>query len=261
MMAIPVVIVQDINTFQGDSAIVEFRLIDETGTPAPIGGVADILWSAQRTLDTDPVTSKSKTGGDIAFTTDGTDGSFRLTLLGADTTPLSGNYMHQVRLDLGEGALSTAVTGTLRVGRLPSWTYSGDPRTSLKDQTRFLLGDTEAEEPELMDEEILYALSISGTAVGAAAICARALAAKYARLTSVSADGVSQALNQKTQQFRQLAQDLDRKAAIYTAKPFLYGVSKTDIDITASNPDRVPDIFRIGIMDNPPSYPESRQPR
>jgi hypothetical protein len=41
-----------------------------------------------------------------------------------------------------------------------AWTYSGDPKTSIKDQVRFLCGDTKQEEPFLQDEEIEYLLTL-----------------------------------------------------------------------------------------------------
>ena len=40
-----------------------------------------------------------------------------------------------------------------------TWTYSGDPQSSPKDQVRFLCGDTKASEPFLQDEEILFLLN------------------------------------------------------------------------------------------------------
>lgn len=39
------------------------------------------------------------------------------------------------------------------------WTYSGDPRSSEKDKYRFLIGDTNANEPILQDAEIEYIIS------------------------------------------------------------------------------------------------------
>lgn len=40
-----------------------------------------------------------------------------------------------------------------------SWTYSGDPSTSDLDRYRFLVGDTDAGEPLLQDEEIAFILA------------------------------------------------------------------------------------------------------
>lgn len=43
-----------------------------------------------------------------------------------------------------------------------SWTYSGDPQSSKLDECRFLIGDTNKEEPIMQDEEIMYILSNFG---------------------------------------------------------------------------------------------------
>lgn len=40
-----------------------------------------------------------------------------------------------------------------------AWTYSGDPSKSELDQYRFLISDTDANEPVLQDEEVSYILS------------------------------------------------------------------------------------------------------
>ncbi len=125
--------------------------------------------------------------------------------------------------------------------------------TSTKDQIRFLLGDVDTADFQMQDEELVYAYAVSGSTRGAAAMCAEALAAKYARLTSVSADGVSMGFNQLSAQFLKLAVELRQKEAIYRAMPTLGGVSISDMDTVLSNTDRVPDIFRIGIHDDPPS--------
>jgi hypothetical protein len=125
--------------------------------------------------------------------------------------------------------------------------------TSAKDQIRFALGDTDIEDFQLQDEEILFAYGLRGNVWGATAMCAEALAAKYSRLTSISADGVSQALNQKAVQFRAIAAEYQRKEVVYRAVPTLGGVSISDMWQVLANLDRVPDIFRIGINDDPPT--------
>jgi len=43
-----------------------------------------------------------------------------------------------------------------------SFSYSGDPSKSPLDNARFLLGDTNKEEPIMQDEEILYIIDTSG---------------------------------------------------------------------------------------------------
>lgn len=40
-----------------------------------------------------------------------------------------------------------------------TWTYSGDPSSNKKDEYRFIVGDTDPEEPILQDGEIEYVLN------------------------------------------------------------------------------------------------------
>lgn len=120
-------------------------------------------------------------------------------------------------------------------------------------QVRFYLGDNDSSFWELQDEEILWSIQLRGNVWGATSMCALALASKYARLNSISADGVSQALQQKTAQFRTIAADYEKKETIYCAQGFLYGMSKSDMRSTLSDADRVPDIFRIALNDDPPN--------
>lgn len=120
-------------------------------------------------------------------------------------------------------------------------------------QVRFNIGDRDVTAAQLTDEEIAWALYSRGSVMGACAMCCLALAAEYSRLTSISADGVSQGLNQKSAQYAAMAAAFQKKEAIYRASPTLGGVSKADMLAVLSNTDRVPDIFRIGITDDPPS--------
>ncbi len=120
-------------------------------------------------------------------------------------------------------------------------------------QVRFYIGDTDVAHAQLQDEEIAWAVSERGNVWGGTALCALALAAKYSRLTSISADGVSQALNQKATAFELIAAMYAKKEAIYRAVPYIGGVSIADMRSTLANSDRVPDIFRLGLNDFPPS--------
>ena len=43
-----------------------------------------------------------------------------------------------------------------------SWTYSGDPSSSLLDECRFIIGDTNEAAPIMQDEEIQYIISQTG---------------------------------------------------------------------------------------------------
>ena len=93
-----------------------------------------------------------------------------------------------------------------------TFTYTNDPQNSPVDEVRFLLGDTDSNEPLLADEEISYALNkfqtVYGSSEYAASVLAENIAARYAREASVSADGVNVSLGQVADQFRALAASL-----------------------------------------------------
>ncbi|MFI5380737.1 MAG: hypothetical protein ACHRHE_15670 [Tepidisphaerales bacterium] len=135
-----------------------------------------------------------------------------------------------------------------------STTYTpADLATSLKDQVRFNIGDTDSSDWQLQDEEIQWAITTRGNQWGATSMCANALAGKYARLTAISADGVSQQLGQRITNYRLLADEFERKEVIYCATPSVFGVSVSQMLATLADSDRVPDIFRLAMNDNPPN--------
>lgn len=122
-----------------------------------------------------------------------------------------------------------------------------------KDAIRFFLGDTDSNYPQLQDEEINFALTMRGNAYGGAAMCAQALAAKYSRLVNTSADGVSQGFAQKSVAYQRIALEYLEKETIHYAGGYAGGTSKSDMRAQLGNGDRVPDIFRFGMFDDPPN--------
>lgn len=60
-----------------------------------------------------------------------------------------------------------------------SWSYSGNPGANAKDEVRWLIGDTDANNQELSDEEVLYCIAETTTARGAAIKAIDGLIAKY----------------------------------------------------------------------------------
>lgn len=113
---------------------------------------------------------------------------------------------------------------------MPTYTYDG-PAVSEKDEVRFLLQDTREDEWILSDEEIGYALTkwfpLYESVEYVAAVLAEAIAGRYAREASFSADGVSINLAQAAQQFRDLAVQLraQHKSLLVGGSPDVGGVS------------------------------------
>ena len=77
----------------------------------------------------------------------------------------------------------------------PTWTYSGDPATSPKDEIRFLIGDTDSAIKLLNDTEITYLLAqwmpLYDSITYVASVAAGVIATKFAGVVNITADGVS----------------------------------------------------------------------
>jgi hypothetical protein len=105
------------------------------------------------------------------------------------------------------------------------------PDASDKDTVRFLIQDTNSDEPFLQDEEIAWLITkwkdVYGTMEMVAAMAADTIAARYAREASISADGVNVGLGQVAQQFRDLAVSLrqQHKNLLVGGLPDVGGVS------------------------------------
>jgi hypothetical protein len=93
-----------------------------------------------------------------------------------------------------------------------TFSYSGDPADSQLDAVRYLIGDTNANEPLVTDEEISFMIvqwyPLYGTLEWVSAEILDTLAARYAREANYSADGVSVSLAAVQQQLATQAASL-----------------------------------------------------
>lgn len=134
--------------------------------------------------------------------------------------------------------------------------FSYDPaQTESKDTVRFLIGDTESDSVLLHDEEIAKLLAGDANVYHAAASCAEALAARYARKVNISVDGLSTSWSDLSRQFMELAGRLRRQARDgggvgNIGDPTVGGVSIAEMDAREANTDRPTDGFRIGMHEN-----------
>lgn len=145
-----------------------------------------------------------------------------------------------------------------------TWTYDGTPGNATagerRDSVRFLVGDTDTNDQQVMDEEITFALlEASENPYGAAAIAARAIAAKYARLVTTDAEGLSQEFSQRQEHYTGLAQKLEQQAVRYGGSAL--GISSTGTSLSAmraarDNEDRPPSRFYQGRFRNPNTLPD-----
>jgi hypothetical protein len=87
-----------------------------------------------------------------------------------------------------------------------------DPSSGDRDKVRFLIGDTDANDPILQDGEITFLLSTWGNIYKAAAYAAEAIAGRYAHKTNYSRSigdlSISESYATSAAEFRELAKSL-----------------------------------------------------
>ena len=132
-----------------------------------------------------------------------------------------------------------------------------DPADNPIDAVRFLLGDT-GEPSQLADPEIQFALDQNANPYAAAAICARALSARYARRVDTRFETVESKYSQLSAQFHKLALSLDQKAkrAGGLGAPVAGGISKAEVEAARLDADRVKPFFYDNVFANPPASNE-----
>ena len=135
-------------------------------------------------------------------------------------------------------------------------TYT-DPSNSNSDAVRWLVGDTNVSDAALQDEEIAFALSQAGNDTYlAAAICARALAGKYASLIDTKFESVSSDYSGLRDNYNTLAAQLEKQSKKYGTRglglPAAGGLTYSDIRANDLNDDRVQPKFKQDQFANPP---------
>jgi hypothetical protein len=93
-----------------------------------------------------------------------------------------------------------------------TWVEDAAITTDLQ-KVRIELGDTDATDQLLQDEEINYFLGDTSTVLMAAARAADAIARKFARDFNWEADGQRVAKGDRAKEYRTLAQDLRKRSA------------------------------------------------
>lgn len=135
------------------------------------------------------------------------------------------------------------------------WSYSGDPAANPKDAVRFYLGDTDPDDPQLQDEEILFLVQkFAGNVYLAAADAARGLAGKYSRRADKAVGDLRLSLSQQAQHYWDLASRLEIEAG-KVAIPFAGGISCSQKQAAREDSDRVRPSFYRNMMQNRRTYP------
>lgn len=120
-----------------------------------------------------------------------------------------------------------------------TWSYSGNPAASLKDQVRFLLGDTNDKAPQIRDEEITYLLDQeSHNALRAAARGAETLSALYARQADKKVGDMMLNSSVVGKGYATLAKSLWRTYFARSTAPYAGGISVADKAQNRADPDR-----------------------
>lgn len=122
-----------------------------------------------------------------------------------------------------------------------TWSYSLTFAAD-KDKVRFIVGDVESDDQQLQDEEINWVLTKNGLFF-AAAQCASALAARYARQANRAEGELRASASQIARAYTQLARDLNKYAVEVSGRPVASAQSQSGKFAVESNTDRVQPFF------------------
>jgi hypothetical protein len=122
---------------------------------------------------------------------------------------------------------------------------------------RFLIGDTDADDYAITNDNIAFALSQAGNDLYlAGAICARALAGKYATFVDTKFETVSSNYSQLRDNYYALATKLEAQSKKYGSRglglPDAGGLTYSGIRANDLNDDRVQPKFKQDQFANPP---------
>jgi hypothetical protein len=129
-----------------------------------------------------------------------------------------------------------------------------DPADSPIDSVRFLIGDT-GTPSQLLNAEIQFALDQTTNIYAAAAICARALAGRYAREVDSKFETIENKSSQLRANYELLARQLDQQAKKRggMGTPIAGGISRADVESARADEDRVKPFFYDANFTNPPA--------
>lgn len=132
--------------------------------------------------------------------------------------------------------------------------------TASKDIVRFLVADTNINEPLVADEEIAFALSTAGGHVQRTALAvAKQIARQFARQASLATPDLRVEFRDRAEQYRQLVKDLERDLQRSNAMPYAGGISVADMQAAEADTDRVRPAFSIGMHDTPGGAVSTRE--
>ena len=128
------------------------------------------------------------------------------------------------------------------------WTYdpsvmNNDTDEGRKNIVRFITGDTDEDDPQLQDEEILFSLSSNNNKIYAAAYLAvSSIYSKYARLVNVELDeAIREDYSDLLDNYKRLRDNLKDKTRFENGSIRLIatGLTWSDFDKAYTDPERV----------------------
>lgn len=119
---------------------------------------------------------------------------------------------------------------------------------------RFYVGDT-AEPYLLTDIQIALAIEKTASDLAAAAVCARALQARFAQQADKRFETIWAYNSQKSEAFARLARSLEQRAkrAGGLGTPLAGGISRADVESAHTDQDRPQPAFSENQFANPPA--------
>lgn len=141
--------------------------------------------------------------------------------------------------------------------------YTNDPANVPLDRVRLEVGDTDcanayltdAEIELFIDEEDPDADGTVGKLLRAASTCANVIAAKLARRVDFSHGPVRKNLSALFEHYRDLSDDLGRRASGEGVLPVVLGLTLAEKEAADLNESQVQPEFKKGMHDNPRSGP------
>lgn len=130
-------------------------------------------------------------------------------------------------------------------------------------QVRLLIGDTEAGDPLLQDEELAFMIATAGGTYAGAAMAARAVAAKFSRDADSTQGELRVLYSSRSRAYAARAVELDELASFSggaVASPYTGGVSVADKAGRVADLDRVRPSFNRGLTDHVPVVPNDVDP-
>ncbi len=131
-----------------------------------------------------------------------------------------------------------------------TWSYSGNPSSSPKDEVRYLLQDTDTDNQLMSDEELAYLIARWGSPYMAAYYAALTLSMRYAAQVDTSVDRVSESASQRSAAYRAIAEAM-LVAAQTDCLPSIGGRKLDEKQALADDPNAVQPEIRKDQFDYP----------